>query len=99
MEIRSATFADAEAIREIYNIEVLSTTVTFDLVARTEDEQREWILEHQGVYPAVVAIEEQRVIGFASLSPFRPRPAYSTTAEDSIYVAEIARGRGVGSAL
>lgn len=99
MEIRSATFADAEAIREIYNIEVLSTTVTFDLVARTEDEQREWILEHQGVYPAVVAVDEQRVIGFASLSPYRPRPAYSTTAEDSVYVAEHARGRGVGSAL
>lgn len=99
MEIRSATLSDAEAIRQIYNIEVLSTTVTFDLVERTEAEQREWILEHQGVYPAVVAIEEQRVIGFASLSPYRPRPAYSTTAEDSIYVAEIARGRGVGSAL
>ena len=99
MEIRSATLSDAESIREIYNIEVLSTTVTFDLVERTKAEQHEWILEHQGAYPAVVAVEEQQVIGFASLSPYRPRPAYSTSAEDSIYVAKTARGRGVGSAL
>ncbi len=90
---------DADAIRQIYNIEVLTTTVTFDLVERSEAEQVEWILEHQGVYPAIVAVENGQVIGFASLSPYRPRPAYSTTAEDSIYVAESARGRGVGSAL
>lgn len=99
MEIRAATLDDAEAMRKIYNIEVLSTTVTFDLVERTEAEQRDWIIEHQGVYPAVVAIDTGRVIGFASLSPYRPRPAYSTTAEDSVYVAGDTRGRGVGSAL
>ncbi|HUY07798.1 MAG TPA: GNAT family N-acetyltransferase [Acidimicrobiales bacterium] len=99
MEIRSATLSDAETMRQIYNIEVLTTTVTFDLVERTEAEQHEWILEHQGVYPAVVALDFEKVIGFASLSPYRPRPAYSTTAEDSIYVAQFARGRGVGSAL
>ncbi len=99
MEIRSVNLGDAEAIRQIYNIEVLTTTVTFDLVERSAAEQIEWIHEHQGVYPAIVAIEAEQVVGFASLSPYRPRPAYSTTAEDSIYVAHHARARGVGSAL
>jgi len=99
MEIRPVELDDAEAIREIYNIEVASTTVTFDLVGRTEAEQREWIIEHQGVYPAVVAVLDGKVVGFASLSPYRPRPAYSTTAEDSVYVAASVRGQGVGSAL
>lgn len=99
MEIRPVELDDAETIREIYNIEVASTTVTFDLVGRTETEQREWIIEHQGVYPAVVAVLDGKVVGFASLSPYRPRPAYSTTAEDSVYVAASVRGQGVGSAL
>lgn len=99
MLIRPVEIEDAEAIRRIYNIEVTSTTVTFDLVERSIAEQQEWIREHQGVYPAVVAVINEEIVGFASLSPYRPRPAYSTTAEDSVYVAKEARGQGVGSAL
>jgi phosphinothricin acetyltransferase len=99
MEIRPVVPNDAEAIRTIYNIEVATTTVTFDLVERSELEQRDWITEHQGVYPALVAIIDNKIAGFASLSPYRPRPAYSTTAEDSVYVASEYRGQGVGSAL
>src|SRR5487761_779435 len=99
MEIRPVAPSDSEAIRTIYNIEVLSTTVTFDMIERTESEQRDWILEHQGVYPALVAVIDDKVVGFASLSPYRPRPAYSTTAEDSVYVASDLRGQGVGAAL
>lgn len=99
MLIRPATLDDAESIRAIYNIEVLNTTVTFDLVARTASEQQEWMLTHAGVYPVIVAEDEGDVIGFASLSPYRPRPAYSTTAEDSIYVAASHRGAGIGKTL
>ncbi len=99
MEIRRATDADADAIRSIYNREVLGSTVTFDLVERTPEEQREWMEAHSGVYPAIVAVAEGTVVGFASLSPYRPRPAYSTSAEDSVYVASERRGAGVGKAL
>ena len=99
MEIRRATDADSEAIREIYNREVLGSTVTFDLVARSPEEQRAWMDAHAGAYPAIVAVEDGAVIGFASLSPYRPRPAYSTTAEDSVYVASGQRGAGIGKAL
>src|SRR5665213_2921273 len=99
MLIRPATLDGAEAIRAIYNIEVLNTTVTFDLVARSAVEQQEWMLTHAGVYPVIVAEDDGEVIGFASLSPYRPRPAYSTTAEDSIYVAATHRGAGIGKTL
>lgn len=99
MELRRASEADSEAIRAIYNREVLGSTVTFDLVARTEEEQREWMEAHAGVYPVVVAVDDGVVVGFASLSPYRPRPAYSTSAEDSVYVASDRRGAGVGKAL
>ncbi|MEJ5254003.1 MAG: N-acetyltransferase family protein [Acidimicrobiales bacterium] len=99
MEIRLASPADAEAIRRIYNHEVTTSTVTFDLVPRTLEEQVEWIEARSGAHAVLVATEGDRVIGFASLSPYRDRPAYSTTVEDSVYVAQEARGRGVGRAL
>ena len=78
MRIRLAEMADAEAIRTIYNVEVLESTNTFDMVPRTRAEQETWILEHSGVHPAVVAIESPEpgpsgangeiVLGFGSLS-------------------------------
>ena len=99
MELRLAEERDAEAIRQIYNVEVLTSTVTFDLRPRDEAEQRDWMEAHSGVYPVVVAVIDGEVVGFACLSPYRPRPAYSTSAEDSVYVAGAHRGAGIGKAL
>src|SRR5579863_8507733 len=99
MEVRRAIERDAEAIRRIYNAEVTGSIVTFDLVPRTPEVQREWMEAHSGAYPVIVALDGEEVAGFASLSPYRPRPAYSTTAEDSVYVAADHRGRGVGRLL
>jgi len=99
MDVRLARGDDAEAIRAIYNLEVLESTVTFDLEPRSLDDQRAWIARHQGAYPAVVADDDGAVVGFGSLSPFRERPAYATTVEDSLYVARTRRGAGVGRAV
>ena len=98
MLIRLATLADAEAIRLIYNREVLSTA-TFDLVPRSGEEQRSWVAEHSGAYPAVVASSGSSLLGFGSLSRYRGRPAYATTVEDSVYVDIDHRAKGVGRAL
>ena len=112
MRIRLAELADAEAIRAIYNVEVLESTNTFDMVPRTPAEQEAWILRHSGVHPALVAIEPadpgapgrigangEIVLGFGSLSSFRERSGYSATAENSVYVDRAQRGKGVGKAL
>jgi len=98
--VRLARRPDAEAIRAIYNAVVTGSTATFDLVPRTLEDQERWIEEHSGVYPAVVAVEPgDTVVGFASLSPYRSRPAYSTTVEDSVYVHADHRGGGIGRLL
>ncbi len=96
MDVRLAQLSDADAIREIYNREVITSTVTFDLVPRSLEDQRSWLAAHSGIHPAVVAIEDGAVVGFGSLSPYRDRPAYATTVEDSVYVRRDARGHGVG---
>ncbi|MEQ8842860.1 MAG: N-acetyltransferase family protein [Acidimicrobiales bacterium] len=99
MKLRLATIDDAEALRTIYNREVLETTHTFDLEPRSLEAQQEWIREREGAFGVVVAEIDTEVAGFASLSPYRPRAAYRTSVENSVYVAESARGAGVGRAL
>jgi L-amino acid N-acyltransferase YncA len=98
--IRLAERRDAEAIRAIYNLEVTDSTVTFDMVPRTLDEQVAWIDDHAGGHPAIVAeADDGAVIGFGSLSPYKDRPAYAPTVEDSVYVDRDARGQGLGRLL
>jgi L-amino acid N-acyltransferase len=100
ISIRLVEPRDAEAIRAIYNREVEESTVTFDLVPRTLDDQLEWISRHSGGHPAVVACDESgAVFGFGSLSPYRDRPAYQPTVEDSVYVDRGCQGAGTGRAL
>jgi L-amino acid N-acyltransferase YncA len=52
-----------------------------------------------GGFPYIVAEENAIILGFAYAGPYRPRPAYRYTVEDSVYVAPEALGRGVGRAL
>jgi L-amino acid N-acyltransferase YncA len=100
MQVRLATIDDAEAIRAIYNREVMGSTVTFDMVPRTLEEQRSWLADRSGALAVVVATEDDGTLtGFASLSHYRSRPAYSTTVEDSVYVHRDHQGRGVGRLL
>ena len=100
VQLRLAERRDADAIRSIYNPEVLESTVTFDLVPRSVEEQIAWLEEHSGGHPAIVAADaDGTVVGFGSLSPYRPRAAYSTTVEDSVYVRRDCRGSGIGFVL
>lgn len=96
MRVRLAAPADAESLRSIYNREIETSTATFDLVPRTLDDQLRWLEEHAGAHPAVVAEADGVITGFGSLSPYRPRPAYSTSVEDSVYVHPDHHRRGVG---
>jgi phosphinothricin acetyltransferase len=97
--VRLAQLDDADAIRDIYNAEVSGSTVTFDMVPRTLDEQREWLTARSGAHAVLVATDGDQITGFGSLSPYRDRPAYATTVEDSIYVHGDHRGQRVGGLL
>jgi L-amino acid N-acyltransferase len=95
-----ATRDDAATICAIYNPYVTGSTVTFDMVPRTLEDQLQWLDEHSGAHPALVAVDDADVVrGFASLSPYRPRPAYRTSVEDSVYVDPDTQGQGVGRLL
>jgi phosphinothricin acetyltransferase len=96
---RLATIDDAEATRAIYNVEVTESTVTFDLVPRTLEEQRAWLTARSGAHAVLVAEDGGDVVGFASFSPYRDRPAYSTSVEDSVYVRRDQQGKGIGKLL
>ena len=99
MLARLATIDDAEATRAIYNLEVTESTVTFDLVPRTLEQQQAYLVARSGAHAVLVAEEGAEVVGFASFSPYRDRPAYSTTVEDSVYVRRDQQGKGVGKLL
>ena len=100
VRLRPATADDAAAIMEIYNHEVLTSTVTFDLVPRSLEEQRHWITDRSGAHAVIVAEDDSgSVLGFGALSAYRERAGYATTVEDSVYLADGHRGRGVGRSL
>jgi L-amino acid N-acyltransferase YncA len=100
VRIRLADVADAEAIRAIYNLEVMTATSTFDLVPRTLEDQVAWLEARSGAFSAIVAVDADDVLlGFASLSPYKERAAYRTTVEDSVYVERSRNGQGIGRAL
>ena len=100
MIIRAAETRDADALAAIYGHHVLHGFGTFETVppdAAAMDARR---LGIQGYgLPFMVAERGGRVLGYASAGPFRPRPGYRFTAEDSVYVAPDAIGQGVGRAV
>jgi phosphinothricin acetyltransferase len=100
VRIRPSTEADLPAIRAIYADSVLTATGTFELTPPdlAEMARRRAAVIALGL-PHLAAEDEGRLLGFAYAGPFRPRPAYRFTVEDSVYVAAEARGRGVGKAL
>ncbi|MDQ1258556.1 MAG: hypothetical protein QG643_378 [Pseudomonadota bacterium] len=98
--IRPSQDSDTAAITAIYAHHVLHGTGTFEIDPPTEADmaQRRAEVLARGL-PWLVAERDGQVLGFAYANWFKPRPAYRFTAEDSIYVADTARGCGVGRAL
>ena len=98
-KIRTASKNDLSSITEIYNHAVLNTTATFDTEPKTLHEQDEWFERHIDKYTVIVAVQDDIVVGWASLSPWSDRCAYSNTADIAVYIKEGFRGKGIGSKL
>ena len=99
-EIRFATEADLPAITEIYEHAVRYGTATFELVPPDLAEMtRRFRVLMDGGFPYFAASVEGDVIGYAYAGPYRARPAYRWSVEDSIYIAPAIQRRGIGRAL
>lgn len=99
MEIRRAVASDAAAIAEIYNQGIADRSSTFETELRSSEERRTWLAGHGERHPVLVAEADGRVVGWASVSSYRPRACYDGVGEFSVYIDRGARGRGVGKAL
>ena len=98
--LRPTEAGDLPAITEIYADAVRNGTASYELEPPDEAEMtRRWRDLVAKNYPHVVAAHGGAVRGYAYAGPYRPRPAYRYSVEDSIYVAAAAQGRGVGRAL
>jgi phosphinothricin acetyltransferase len=100
VSIRPASPADIPAITRIYAHAVQHGTASFELEPPDEAEmarRRDALIA--GGYPYIVAESGGEVVGYAYAGPYRSRPAYHWTVEDSIYIAPQAQRRGLGRAL
>lgn len=99
--LRDASLADLPALTDILNHYIVHTPINFDVEPYTVDARREWFHEHAstGKYRLVVAEDADQVVGYATTSRWRPKAAYGTTVESSVYCRVDACGRGIGTAL
>ncbi len=98
--IRESTELDVPAIQSIYSHHVLHGTASFEL---TPPDIQEMLARRQAVIskglPYLVAVLHGDIVGYAYATPYRPRPAYRFTVEDSVYIREGFQGKKIGSLL
>ncbi len=111
VRIRLAAAGDAAPARSIYGAVIESSATSFELVVPSLDEMAVRIVERQPAHPWLVAEvaaakgesdgdgDGRAIAGYAYAGRFSGRPAYDWSVETSIYLAESARGRGIGRAL
>ena len=104
LTIRPARDEDIAAITAIYAEQVLKGTASFELTPPSEAEMagRRATILAAGLPYLVAELEAApapRIAGYAYAGPYRPRPAYENTVENSVYVDRDCRGKGVGRAL
>lgn len=97
MQIRPAVLADAAALHAIYAEQVRSSWATFDLTVPALAPFEAWVGDVAPGHHVLVAVDDSAVVGYAKSGTFRPRAAYDTTVETSVYVTR--PGQGLGTAL
>jgi phosphinothricin acetyltransferase len=98
-QIRPATQSDLRSLNELYNHYVRTSACTFDIEEVSMDARREWFEGFGGRYKLFVAVEDGNVLGYAHSKSFRPKQAYETSVETTVYLAHGALGQGLGTQL
>jgi L-amino acid N-acyltransferase YncA len=96
--IRPAGDPDTQAIADIYNEGIATRLATFETEPRSAADVQAWLIAGERL-PVLVAEEGDAVLGWARILAYSARPVYAGVGEVSVYVAEHARGRGLGRAL
>ncbi|WAC29434.1 GNAT family N-acetyltransferase [Ancylobacter sp. SL191] len=100
MILRDATAHDLPGILAIYNHAVLHSTAIWNDTPADLANRSAWLADRRAKsYPVIVAAEGYEVLGYASFGDFRPFDGFRISVEHSVYVAEHARGRGLGGKL
>lgn len=99
IKIRSAVVTDVKELLSIYTPYIKETAITFETTVPTEEEFSQRVERILQDFPYLVAVEEKKILGYAYASPYYNRSAYDWTVELSVYVAQDARGKGVGGLL
>jgi phosphinothricin acetyltransferase len=100
--VRPAILDDLPALTDIYNHYVVNTAITFDLRPFSPEERRAWFDDHSmtGRHRLIVAEDRDgALLGYATTSRWRPKAAYDTTVEASVYCRPDSIGRGCGTRL
>lgn len=99
--IRRAEVEDLPRLTEIYNYYIEHTPITFDIETKTIDQRGEWLAQFgaSGRHQCFVVTDAGGVQGWACSGPYRPKAAYDTSVEFSVYLAPEAQGKGWGHAL
>lgn len=100
MTIQKANKIHLEEIREITNYSILNSNYNFNFEPKTIKDIEDWYNEHEEKnLPIIVCLDNNNVLGWASLSTFRSFQAYNTTSEVSVYVKEEYKQKGIGKKL
>jgi phosphinothricin acetyltransferase len=99
IQIRPAAVADVHRIADIYNDAVIHTTATFDLEIKSYEDRLKWFMDHGPRHPVIVAVKDERVIGYAALTRWNEKAGYDNLAEVAVYIDPNFRNQGVGKKL
>ena len=96
---RVARPEDAEALLAIYAPYVEETAITFEYEVPSVEAFRARIAHTLATYPYIVAVEDEKIIGYAYVGRLHERAAYDWSVETSIYVARDRKRCGIGGQL
>ena len=100
MQIRPASESDLPGVLEIHADAVAHSTAIWTDEPPTLDGRRDWLATHSVAgRSALVAVEDDLVVGYASYGPFHAKEGYRHTCENSVYVRPGHQGKGIGRSL